>query len=306
MPISAGIAGDAVMTPAQPRLAAMLLPALLVVGGVFGLGILEVLRQSVGMSASVPGGSASPTLSHYLSLFHDREIRAALGLTLWVASISTALSVVCGVGLALGLGRSRRSLRGVHTLLQAPLALPHLVVALAAMTLLAQSGLLARAAFAIGLIDMPSGFPVLVNDRAGVGIIIAYALKEVPFIALVATTLLARRGEEYDELARTLGASPWQRLRYVTWPFLAPGVGAAALMIFAYVFSAFETPFLLGQPFPAMLPVVAQQRFMSPDLADRPAAMACALLLTAIAAIVVRVYLTAAGLAAGRDRPVLF
>jgi len=208
--------------------------------------------------------------------------------------------------LALGLRHGRRAQRGVHTLLQAPLAIPHLVVALATITVFAQSGLLARAAFALGLIDSPSGFPVLVNDSAGLGIILSYAFKEVPFIALVATTLLARRGDEHDEVARTLGASPWQRFRHVTWPFLAPGVGAAALMIFAYVFSAFETPFLLGQPYPAMLSVVAQQRFMSVDLADRPSAMACALIMTVIAAVIVRVYLAAAGPAAGRERPVLF
>jgi putative spermidine/putrescine transport system permease protein len=294
------------MTSTRLRLAAMLLPALLVVVGMFGLGMFEVVRQSVGLDLPIPGASAAPTLSHYAAVLRDREVQAALGLTLWVACISTAVSVACGVALALGLRRSRRSRRGVHTLLQAPLALPHLVVALATITVLAQSGLLARAAFALGLLDAPPGFPVLVNDSAGVGIIVAYALKEVPFIALVATTLLARRGDEHDEVARTLGASSWQRFRYVTWPFLAPGVGAAALMIFAYVFSAFETPFLLGQPYPAMLPVVAQQRFMSVDLADRPAAMACALILTVVAAVVVRVYLAAAGPAVGRERPVLF
>jgi putative spermidine/putrescine transport system permease protein len=287
------------------RLAAMLLPALLVVGGMFGLGMFEVLRQSVGLDVAVPGESG-PTLAHYAAALGDREIHAALGLTLWVACISTALSVVCGVGLALGLRHGRRSKRAVNTLLQAPLAIPHLVVALATVTVFAQSGLLARAAFALGLIDSPSSFPVIVNDSAGLGIILSYAFKEVPFIALVATTLLARRGDEHDEVARTLGASWWQRFRHVTWPFLAPGVGAAALMIFAYVFSAFETPFLLGQPYPAMLPVVAQQRFMSVDLADRPAAMACALILTTIAAVVVRVYVAAAGPSAGRERPVLF
>ena len=144
------------------------------------------------------------------------------------------------------------------------------------------------------------------NDRAGLGIIVAYALKEVPFLALVATTLLARMSEEYDAVARTLGATGWQRFRHVTWPFIAPGVGAAALMVFAYVFSAFETPFLLGQPYPSMLPVVAQQRFMSVDLADRPAAMACALVLTLMAAAVVRLYLAIAPSTTGRDRPVLF
>jgi putative spermidine/putrescine transport system permease protein len=294
------------MTSTRLRLAAMLLPALLVVVGLFGLGMFEVLRQSVGLGVPLPGASAGPTLSYYTAVLRDREIHAALGLTLWVACISTALSVACGVALAVGLRHGRRSKRGVHTLLQAPLALPHLVVALATITVFAQSGLLARAAFALGLIDAPSAFPVLVNDSTGIGIILSYAFKEVPFIALVATTLLARRGDEHDEVARTLGASSWQRFRHVTWPFLAPGVGAAALMIFAYVFSAFETPFLLGQPYPSMLPVVAQQRFMSVDLADRPAAMACALILTVIAAIVVRLYLAAAGPAAGRERPVLF
>jgi putative spermidine/putrescine transport system permease protein len=288
------------------RLAAMLTPALLVVAGFFGLGMFEVLQQSVGAGLVVPGQSRGPTLAYYAALLGDQEIRAALGLTFWVAGVSTALSVICGVAVALGLRRGRRLRRGAHTLLQAPLALPHLVVALASITVFAQSGLLARVAFALGLIAAPAEFPVVINDRAGIGIIVAYAFKEVPFIALVATTLLARRADEYDEVARTLGASPWQRFRHVTWPFLAPGVSAAALMIFAYVFSAFETPFLLGQPYPAMLPVVAQQRFMSVDLGDRPGAMACALILTALAAVIVRIYVAAAGQAAGRERPVLF
>jgi putative spermidine/putrescine transport system permease protein len=294
------------MTVARWRLAAMLMPALLVVAGFFGLGLFEVMRQSVGIGLAVPGQSTGPTLAYYAALLRDQEFGAALGLTLWVASISTTLSVVCGVAMALGLRRGRRLRRGAHTLLQAPLALPHLVVALATISVFAQSGLLARAAFALGLIEGPAGFPALVNDDAGIGIIVAYACKEVPFIALVATTLLARRGDEHDELARTLGASPWRRFRDVTWPFLAPGVSAAALMIFAYVFSAFETPFLLGQPYPAMLPVVAQQRFMSVDLMERPGAMASALMLTVIAAVVVRMYVAAAGQAAGRERPVLF
>jgi putative spermidine/putrescine transport system permease protein len=306
MPMFAGIISERPVTAARLRRAAMLLPALFVVVGIFGLGMFEVLRQSVGLGVLIPEQPPGFTLAHYAALFRDPEIHAALGLTLWVAGASTALSVAGGVGLALLLRRVRRRRRAVHALLQAPLAVPHLVGALATITLLAQSGLLARVAFLLGLIDAPSGFPALINDRIGIGIIAAYALKEVPFIALVATALLARRSHEYEELARTCGADRWQRLRHVTWPFLAPGVGAAALMIFAYVFSAFETPFLLGQPYPSMLPVVAQQRFMSVELADRPAAMACALVLTVIAAMVVRLYLAAAGPAVGRDRPVLF
>jgi putative spermidine/putrescine transport system permease protein len=288
------------------RLAAMLLPALLVAIGLFGLGLLEVLLQSLGVGALVPAHPPGPTLAHYIGLFRDQEIRLALGLTIWVAGASTALAVVGGVAVALLLRRLRQGRHVAHALLQVPLAVPHLVVALAVITLLAQSGLVARIAFALGLVDAPAAFPALINDGAGLGIILAYGFKEVPFLALVATTLLARLSDEHDAVARTLGATRWQRFRHVTWPFIAPGIGAAALMVFAYVFSAFETPFLLGRPYPSMLPVVAQQRFTSLDLADRPAAMACALLLTVIAAAVIRLYLAVAPATARGHRPVLF
>jgi len=63
------------------RLAAMLLPALVVAGGTFSLGMFEVLRQSVGLGVPVAGESG-PTLSHYAAVLGDREIHAALGLTL--------------------------------------------------------------------------------------------------------------------------------------------------------------------------------------------------------------------------------
>ena len=281
----------------------MLLPALLVAIGLFGLGLLEVVRQSLGLGVPVPVPSA-PTLSYYVDVLQDREIQRAFGLTLWIAAASTALSVAAGVATAVLLRDLRQARRLVHILLQAPLATPHLVVALVVIAVFAQSGLVARVAFALGLIDAPGSFPVLVNDPAGIGIILTYAFKEIPFVALVATALLARHSDEYDAVARTLGATGWQRFRHVTWPSIAPGVRAAALMIFAYVVSAFETPFLLGRTYPAMLPVVAQQRFMSPDLADRPSAMACALLLTLLAGAVVGLYFAVARSSSGRERPV--
>jgi len=64
--------------------------------------------------------------------------------------------------------------------------------------------------------------------------------------------------------AATLGASAWQRFRYVTLPArVAPSVVSAALLVFAFIFGAFEVPYILGRPYPAMLGVVAQRRFLS-------------------------------------------
>ena len=66
--------------------------------------------------------------------------------------------------------------------------------------------------YAAGLIKAPLDFPVLVQDRYGFGIILAYVLKETPFIALMVLGVLVRLGDEYHSVARTLGASAWQRV----------------------------------------------------------------------------------------------
>jgi len=55
---------------------------------------------------------------------------------------------------------------------------------------------------------------------------------------------------------------------------LAPAAISASLIVFAFTFGAFDVPFILGRQYPAMLGVVAQRRYMSMDLADRPEAIA--------------------------------
>jgi putative spermidine/putrescine transport system permease protein len=286
--------------------ALMVLPVLLVVAGLFGLGFATVFAQSLGIGIPGQPGPSGPTVQHYRDLAQNREFYLSLGFTLWVATCATAVSVTGGVALALLLDSVARGRRIVYALLQVPLAVPHLAMAVVAVTLLAQSGLVARLAYAVGLIAGPAGFPALVYDRWGIGTLLAYAAKEIPFIAVVGTALLARIGPEYDAVAQTLGASRWQRIRHVTLPLLAPGVGGAALMVFAYVFAAFETPFVLGRPYPAMLSVVAQREFMSLDLADRPGAMALAFVMTLLSALVVRAYLALSRAALGPNRPALF
>lgn len=286
------------------RLVLQLTPALVVVTGLFGAGLVGAALQGLGLMGV--GGSAGPTLAHYAAVANDEEFRASLGLTMWVASVSTAVSTAGGVTVALLLIRLRGARTLVYGFLQTPLAVPHLAMAIGVLVLLAPSGWIARLFASMGAIDAPSAFPALIYDRWGAGIILAYVAKETPFIAIVTTALLLRLGPEYDRVAQTLGASPWQRLRHVTLPLVAPGVTAAALMAFAYVFAAFETPFLLGRPYPAMLSVVAQRRYMSLELGDRPGAVAFALVMTVVAGLAVWSYLRLSHAAVGRERPVVF
>jgi putative spermidine/putrescine transport system permease protein len=282
----------------------MLLPALIVIGGLFAGGLLLISLQSLGFFP--PAGDEAFTLEHYRRLILDREFRVSLRLTFILTSVATVISAVAGFGTALALREWARHSSILNALLQVPLAVPHLAMAVVLINLIAPSGLIARIVHAVGFVETPADFPALIGDRYGLGIIIAYVLKETPFIALMALAVMLRLGDEYEQVAQTLGASTWQRLRYVTLPMVAPAVVSASLVVFAFIFGAFETPFILGRPYPAMLAVVAQRRFTSTNLAERPEAIAVAIVIMLISILFVWVYQRIARIFVGIDKPAIF
>src|SRR5215468_6456735 len=158
----------------------MLAPALVVIGGLFVGGLALATVQSLGYFA--PTGENAFTLRHYRSLGEDYEIYASLWLTLKLATAATVISAVAGLALALGLRKVARRSRTINLLLQIPLAVPHLSMAGALITMIAPSGLLARVAYGFGFIQQPADFPAMINDWYGVGVALAYILKEAPFI----------------------------------------------------------------------------------------------------------------------------
>ncbi len=264
---------------------AALAPALLLVGGLFGTAVVMAVRRSLGVGGV--GVADGPSLAAYRTLFADPEFPRSLLLTFHVAVTSTTLSVVLGVAAALVLRRVARGRRLLTTIFQLNLPLPHVIGAVAILSLLGQAGLLSRIATSVGAVDGPAAFPALVFDPYAIGVIVQYVWKEVPFVGIVALAMLTTVGEDLDEAARTLGAGPWQRLRHVTLPLLLPGVLSAAIIVFAFTFGTFEVPLLLGRSFPAVLPVLAHQRYTAVDLASRPEAMAISVVITLIVVVCV-------------------
>lgn len=262
------------------RIAAGLAPAVLVIVLLFGGAVVLAVVRSLGVGPFGPSSTAS--FDAYRSLVTDPEFVRSLGLTVYVAVVSTTLAVVLGIGAALVLRRVGRGRRVFTGLFQLNLPIPHVIGAVAILALLGQSGLLSRLATQGGMIEGPEAFPALVFDPAAIGIIAQYVWKEVPFVGIVALAMLRAVGDDLDEAARTLGASVWQRLRFVTLPLLLPGVLSAAIIVFAFTFGTFEVPLLLGRSFPAVLPVLAHQRYTDVDLAARPEAMAISVIITVL------------------------
>jgi putative spermidine/putrescine transport system permease protein len=265
--------------------AAALAPALLLVAALFGSGLVYGVAQSLGYLPVI--GQERIGLDAYRELLAGsgvagREFWPALGFSLWVSAASTLLSAAGA--LLLALPASLRRSAADSAALNLSLAFPHLVWAVGLLLLLGQSGLLARLAAALGLIGGPADFPVLVRDRYGVGIILGYTAKETPFLALIVLAVLRSQPRGYALVAENLGASALQRLRYVTLPLVLPGLGAGALLVFAYVLGAYELPAVLGVRYPRVLAVLALEFFTDPDLRSRAEGMAISLVIAAIVA----------------------
>ncbi len=275
--------------PRALRICLLLAPALLVVLVLFGGGLAQALAQSFGYQPFLPARPLG--LDAYRELWADPAVRASIGLTLRIAVLSTTAAAVLGVAAALlvrSLGRSRAAFAA---LLQVTLPLPHIVAALAIGLLLAQSGELSRVAASVGLVDGPAQFPALTQDGFGWGIIASYVWKEAPFVAVLVLAVLTKGVADLEDAARALGAGTWQRLRHIVIPALAPALGAASVLVFAFTFGSYEVPFLLGRPFPATLPVVAYQQFRDPDLEARPLAMAIAVVTVLLVGLCALAYL---------------
>lgn len=256
------------------------LPALLVTAGLFGGGLLLAAVQSLG---GLPvAGPVDWSVAAYRELLESPRFWSALGMSLWVAGASTLLAATLGTLAALALWRLRAG-AGLRFLFAWSLPVPHVVAAWLTLLLFSQSGLWSRLAQGVGLTRGPGDFPALVNDPLALGVLLELTWKEAPFVGLAVLAALTRFDPRLLEVARSLGASRWTRLWRVVLPGVRPALLSACVLVFAFAFTSFEVPYLLGPTSPTTLPVLAYRAFTDSDLAARQGAMALSVLIAGFA-----------------------
>ncbi len=273
----------------QLKIPLLLGPAMLIILLLFVGSIVFAVGQSLGYMPVIDQYDFN--VRAYSKVLHDDDFWRGTLVSLHVALTSSVLSTILAIVCALVLRETFLGKRFISFLFQISLAIPHIVTALVVLLLTTQSGLLSRIAYAFGLISEPREFPELVFDPFSIGIILTYLLKEVPFIGIIVLAILQTLGPEHEETAATLGASRWQRFRYVTLPLIAPGTLSAFIIVFAYVFGAFEIPYLLGRTDPAALPVLAFRDYLNVDLNTRAEAMAINVLMLLFVLLLIALYM---------------
>ena len=263
----------------------LVLPAVSIVGLLFGGGLVLAFLQSIGLMGLTSSGLS---LRAYQQAFESTAFWQSLGLSLYIAITATVLSSLLSIGLAMLLQKAGR---WASFACQLTLPIPHLVGIAGILLLLSPSGLLSRLLFSLGWIQSDQDFPLLVNDAANVGVLAHFLWKEIPFMTLILLAVLRGIRPEYGMQARALGANPWQCFWHVTLPLLKPGVVSASLLVFGFVFGSFEVPFLLGSTVPKTLPVLVYQAFTDVDLTQRPVAIALGLILSVVSISLIALYL---------------
>jgi sulfate transport system permease protein len=139
----------------------------------------------------------------------------AAKLTFYALLIAVVCNTLFGIAAALYLARRRGPLPAViGAFLDLPLALSPVVVGLALVLVFANTGW-------FGLWLQEHGFTVMFAFPA---IAIATAFVSLPFVARELIPVLREIGEEQQQAAATLGATPYQTFRRVTLPAIRPAL----------------------------------------------------------------------------------
>lgn len=261
------------------------LPSLVVVLLLFGGALAGAARTSV---APLPGDA--PSLDAWRRVLSDPRFAESVVFTLALAAVSTVISAA----LALPVAAVLRERRLVQTLVTLPVLVPHLLVAVVVVLWLGPGGLADRLVDATGLFG--AGLPPLVRDPLGLGIVLTYVLKEVPFLALLLLAVWDEQVQQRVEVAATLGVGPMRCLRTVVWPAVRAPLVLGSTVVTAFVVGSLQVPAVVGPNRPVVVPVYALDAARVSGLSGL-ADQAVALLLTSVGALLLA---AVAGLVARR------
>jgi spermidine/putrescine transport system permease protein len=173
-----------------------------------------------------------------------------------LAAAATALCILLGFPLALFIAHSGTRKNLYLSLVILPFWTSFLIRLYAWMFLLRDTGLINTVLQSLGLIRQP--LPLLYNNGA---VLLGLVYGFLPFAVLPIYATLERLDKSLLEAAADLGARPIAVLTRVTLPLCAPGIGAAAMLVFVPSLGTYITSDLLGGSKTILIGNLVQNQF---------------------------------------------
>jgi putative spermidine/putrescine transport system permease protein len=226
---------------AKPFLRPFVSPAVLLAFGLLAA-MFAVLQYSV--RAYVPGSLdvGGFTLENFTTL-----LRPLYALAFWQTVVlcleTAAFTLLLGYPVAYALVRVRSpALKSVILIIAVtPLFLGEVVRTYSWMIVLGNNGFVNSLLLALGVIERPVQMMFTTF-----GVVVALVHVTLPIMVIMLAAGLSHIDRNYEKAAQSLGAGPIRTFMTVTLPLSMPGIVAGFSTAFAWTFSAFATPQLIG------------------------------------------------------------
>ncbi len=226
---------------ARPFLGLFTVPAA-IAALIFAAAMAAILQYS--LHTYIPGSLdvGGFTLANFTAMLHPLYARVFLD-TVWLCLLTALLSLVLGYPLAFALVRSSNIWVKSTILIISltPLFLGEVVRTYSWIVVLGNTGFVNAVLMQLGIIAQPVQLLFTVT-----GVTIALVHVTLPLMVIMLAAALAHIDPHYEKAAESLGAGPIRTFLTVTLPLSMPGIVAGVTTAFAWTFSAFATPQLVG------------------------------------------------------------
>ena len=187
----------------------------------------------------------------FIETLFDEEVSSSVLLTLCAGFIATAVGFTLGIPLAYVLAKvDFRGKRLVEGLVDLPIIIPHSAAGIALLFVFGRHYFLGKVFGAVGVKFLDSLW----------GIVIAMLFVSVPFLIDSAKDGFHKVDRRLENVARTLGASPWQTFRKVSFPLAWRSIVSGSIMMWARGISEFGAVIIVAYH-PMIAPVLVYERF---------------------------------------------
>ncbi|MFV2092845.1 MAG: putative 2-aminoethylphosphonate ABC transporter permease subunit, partial [Hyphomicrobiales bacterium] len=193
-------------------------------------------------------------ISNYLTYFSTPALFRSIQNSLFIALLSTLITVSLAFGFAYAINRSCMALKGMFRLIAiAPILVPSLLPGISLVYLFGNQGMLKALMFGTSI-------------YGPTGIVLGSVFFTFPHALIIIMTALAISDSRLYEAATSLRASRWKTFWTVTLPGARYGLISAAFVVFNLVITDFGLPKVIGGQFNVLAvdiykQVIGQQNF---------------------------------------------
>ncbi len=191
-------------------------------------------------------------------------IDAAVRVTVALAAATTLCLLVIATPIAWWLSRKGSLVRDIATAIVAlPVVLPPTVLGFYLLVALGPQSPLMALLHPFGIKTLDFSFP---------GLVIGSVIYSLPFAVQPIRNAFESIGERPFEVAKTLGASAWDRFWSVALPLARKGFLTAAVLVFAHTVGEFGVVLMIGGAIPGKTEVVSVRIYDLVEQLDWPGA----------------------------------